>query len=356
MSAPRPLLLEDGNFTPRERTPWGGTQLALDYKPWLLQGGGEAPVIGESWEISVEPDFPSRVEGGEALADVIARDAVGWLGDAGAARGGASLLLKVLDADSPLSVQIHPRDDWSGLEPGQSGKPECWYILAARPGAHLLLGLAPGVDEARLRRALRSGEDVAALLGRVEVEPGDFFVIDAGLVHAVGAGITLIEPQRVRPGRRGVTLRFWDHGRRYDARGKLDPAGEPRALQVEEALAVTDWAADRGQAGLMHTRQRAGAVATLGAPRLDALMPPARARGSTALDASRVSGTGELELAGAHRGVLTGLFVAQGELSISHEAGDLRVPAGRSAVLPASLVEPRLALRGAHALLASVRE
>jgi len=353
---PSPALILDGNFTPRERTPWGGSRIATRYKPWLMEAVSAPPRIGESWEVSVEPDFSSRVAEGEALSERIARDTVGWLGEAGAKRGGASLLLKLLDAAAPLSVQIHPRDDWEGLSAGQSGKPECWYILDADPGAYLLLGLAPGVDEVTLRRALTTEGDVASLLGRVEVAPGDFFVIDAGLVHAVGAGITLVEPQRVLPGRRGVTLRYWDHGRRYDAQGRLDDGGQPRELHVEDALAVTDWDAPRGNEGLRHTRQRAGAVDTKGAARFEALTPRGRSPESMALEVSRISGTGECSLEHAHQDALTGLIVVEGEIVIACEQGELRVPAGRSAVLPAGWRTRSMRLEQAHAISASVRE
>lgn len=349
---PSPLLLRDGNFTPRARTPWGGTRIARRYKPWLC-AKGEPPRIGESWEVSVEPDFPSQLEAGGPLAAEIAIDVSSWAGEAGAERGGTALLLKVLDAAAPLSVQIHPRDDWDGLGPQQSGKPECWYILDADPGAHLLLGLAPGVDEPTLRRALEHDGDVAALLGRVEVQPGDFFVIDAGLVHAVGAGITLVEPQRVLPGRRGVTLRYWDHGRRYDATGKLDDAGQPRELHVEQALAVTDWQAPRGAEGLTRTRLVAGSIDVNAGARLEALRPPGRSEASMALEVSRAVGTGEVALGEAHADALVGIFVAQGEVSVA--GTELRIPAGRSAVLPARMSARRLELRGAHAILASVR-
>jgi mannose-6-phosphate isomerase class I len=153
-----------------------------------------------------------------------------------------------------------------------------------------------------------------------------------------------------------VTLRYWDHGRRYDAQGRLDDAGRPRELHVEDALAVTDWSAPRGTAALERTRLRAGAVDVSGEARCESLTPPGRDLESMMLEASRVSGTGECELGEAPADALVGLFVAEGEVVLRRSAGELRVPAGRSAVLPARMGERRLRLEGAHGLLASVRD
>jgi len=347
----RPVVLRPDNFTPPERTPWGGERILGRYKDGLrLKAGG---VVGESWEVSVEPDFPAVVDGAAseaptlesaALADVIARDPEGWLG-AEAPLGGSPLLVKLLDAATPLSVQIHPADDDPALGPGESGKPESWLVVEADEGAGLYLGLAPGVDEASMRRAIEHGDDVSALLPFVPVEPGDFFLIEAGTPHAIGGGVTLVEPQRVLPGKRGLTYRYWDWNRRYDAEGRPDDNGEPRALHVDDALRVTRWALPRGEALLPEVRVRSGAPALEAPASLRLLCGPSDAPlSSTTLEVAVLSGTGPLVL-GASLG-FRALTVIAGALTID----GLRLERGRCAALPAEQAH-QLEIDGAWAVL-----
>src|SRR5690606_14258687 len=119
----------------------------------------------------------------------------------------------------------------------------------------LYLGLAPDVRRDQLARALAAGDDISDQLTFVPVRRGDVFVIEPGTVHAIGAGVTLVEPQLVRPGRTGTTYRFWDWNRRYDAHGRLDPEGAPRALHVERSLAVTRFDGPRGLDFVATTRR-----------------------------------------------------------------------------------------------------
>jgi mannose-6-phosphate isomerase len=252
----KPLLLRADNFTPPTRTPWGGRKILERYKVGLGLGGGE-PVVGEAWEVSVEPDFPSRlVDGDVTLAETIAGAPVDWLGAEVAARYGGQtpLLVKLLDSADNLSVQVHPADGDPGLAEGESGKPESWLVLEADPGAGLYLGFADGVGRGAVERCISEDGPLDELLNFVEVEPGDVFEIQAGSAHAIGRGVTLVEPQFVAPGRRGITYRYWDWNRRYDAKGHLDPAGEPRALHLARSLEVTDWDGPRGEAFLAQCR------------------------------------------------------------------------------------------------------
>ncbi|MFW5925389.1 MAG: type I phosphomannose isomerase catalytic subunit [Myxococcota bacterium] len=352
---PRPLLLRADNFTPPSRTPWGGRRILDFYKRDVPLGPDRAhlPVVGESWEVSVEPDFPSLVaEDGEPLADHIARDPAAMVGEETAARsGGCPLLIKLLDAADDLSVQIHPPDDYPPLAPDESGKPESWYVLHAEPDAGLYLGLREGVTRDALREALERGADVSALLFFVRVQPGDFFVIDAGTAHAIGRGVTLVEPQRVRPGRRGLTYRYWDWNRRYDADGQPDPEGEPRPLHLEDALAVTDWDGPRERALVDRIRHRAGPPELAGAACSEALGGPAGPVPFPALTVQRLAGTGPLALAPAP--ALRGLTVVEGSVRLVGSGFDVTVPCGRSAALPASLGPARLHLDHAHAVVAS---
>lgn len=260
-----PVLLRADNWTPPERTPWGGRAILERWKVGRTIDPAKAawPAIGESWELSFDPALPSRDHAGTTLADHLAADPRAWLGREGPTADLArSFLIKLLDAREALSVQVHPADGDPDLAAHESGKPEAWVVLARAPGAGLWLGLADGVTREDFARALDAAADprasvdpVAPLLNFVPVEVGDAFVIDAGTVHAVGPGVTLLEPQLVRPGRTGVTYRFWDWGRRFDAHGRPDPRGELRALHRARSLAVTAWHAPRGAAFVASCRR-----------------------------------------------------------------------------------------------------
>lgn len=337
-----PVLLAADNFTPPSRTPWGGQRIRALKRRWV----GDGAPVGEAWELSVEPSFPSRCDpGGEPLAARIRRAPEAWLGEE---RGGTALLVKLLDAAEPLSVQIHPRDGAPGLQADESGKPECWYVVRREERAGIYLGLNEGVDAAAMAEAIDRGGDASALLPFVPVEPGDFFVIEAGTPHCIGGGVTLVEPQRVAPRRRGVTYRYWDWGRRYAADGALDPGGQPRALHRDEALASTDWSLPRGDALLARVRLRAGPADRASTARVEHFCAPSGAPlVSSALRVARLAGSGEVTLPAWP--VLRAITVLEGEVELE----GLVIEAGRTAALPAAFTRPAR-LRGAHAIVAAV--
>lgn len=347
MSLKAPALLRPDNFTPPSRTPWGGTRLARDYKRAFV-GGDAHRVIGESWEVSVEPDFPVRLDNDELLSAYIATDPRAIVGaEAERSHGSTALLVKLLDAAEPLSVQIHPSDDYPGLEAGESGKPESWYVVERDEGAGFYLGFQPGTEPARVRAALERGETLEPLLRFVPVDPGDFFLIDAGTPHAIGGGVTLVEPQHVRPGQRGVTYRYWDWNRRYDTAGKPNPSGSPRALHVAHALAVTEWERVQRPDFVDRIRVRGGAVALT--------MPPTWLwlAGETGLPSpflrvSRVAGSGRTTLPTIDR--MHAITVLAGQVNV----GAITITRGRSAVVPACLAGAELVLQAAHALVCAI--
>lgn len=131
------------------------------------------------------------------------------------------LLVKYIFTSEQLSVQVHPSDDQAqavGL--GRAGKEECWLVVDAAPGARLGIGFDGSIGAAAMRAAALDG----SIEGRMRwfaVKPGDFFYIPAGTVHAIGAGISLIEVQQASD----VTWRLYDYGR-------------PRELHLDEAVAV----------------------------------------------------------------------------------------------------------------------
>jgi mannose-6-phosphate isomerase len=131
-----------------------------------------------------------------------------------------ALLVKYLFTSDKLSVQVHPSDEEA--PPGSRGKEECWLILDAEPGAALAIGFDAPLSAGEMRSAALDGS-IERLLAWHEVKPGDFFYLPAGTVHAIGAGISLIEIQQ----NSDVTYRLYDYGR-------------PRELHLEQAVAVAD--------------------------------------------------------------------------------------------------------------------
>lgn len=237
-----PLLLNADNFTPLTRTPWGGEVIARTYKRELFPTRiGQR--IGEAWEFSVGPAFPSRALAFDlTLAEIIDKCPEAVLSPELVSERGAEcdILVKLLDAGEPLSLQVHPADDDPNLAPGECGKPESWLVLNAAPGSGLYLGFSRPVGRVELEQALQDGDRAKNLLQFVPVRPGDYFEIEPGVPHAIGPGVTLLEPQRTKARCDGKTFRLWDWGRRYSADGKVDPAGDPRELHLGQSLRLVD--------------------------------------------------------------------------------------------------------------------
>ncbi len=211
---------------------WGGRNLETLFGRALPPG-----IVAESWEISGHASSPTRVERGEwqgrtlpevmnALGlELIGRNSAGML-----ARGRFPLLVKLLDANRDLSVQVHPNDAYAAEhEGGELGKTEMWYVLHAQPGAQLIYGLEPGATRESLRDAI-ARDTVVTQLHRLGVTPGDCLFIPAGTVHALLAGIVVAEIQQ----NSDATYRVYDWGR-------LGVDGKPRPLHIEKALDVIDW-------------------------------------------------------------------------------------------------------------------
>ncbi len=131
-----------------------------------------------------------------------------------------SLLVKYLFTSERLSIQVHPSDEQARARGLPRGKSECWYILDAEPGATLGLGLKREVSPDELRAAALDGS-IEQLMDWRAVRAGDFFLVPAGTIHAVGAGISLLEFQQ----NSDVTYRLYDYGR-------------PRELHLDDAIAV----------------------------------------------------------------------------------------------------------------------
>jgi mannose-6-phosphate isomerase class I len=344
----RPLLLRPDNFTPPGRTPWGGRRIVDELK--AKAGLDAVGAVGEAWELSVEPDFPSRLEDGPTLDEVLRADPALLGTEAG--RGSTALLVKLVDAADDLSVQIHPEDEDPALDEGESGKPEAWYIIDAEPGAGLYLGFADEVDRNGVERAIDEGGRVDALMRFVEVAPGDVFLIEPGTPHAIGRGVLLLEPQRVSPGDRGITYRYWDWNRKYDAAGNLDPNGQPRALHRERALDVTRWSGPREDALLDRIRFAAG-PARLGEPaRFETLVSVSGPLRSDVFSIWRIAGSGTVELPPYDQ--LRSLTVLDGSVALDDGESALELARGRTAALPACLGAMNVELRDANAVICAL--
>ena len=131
------------------------------------------------------------------------------------------LLVKWLFTSERLSIQVHPDDAQAAARGQPSGKEECWVIVAAEPGARLGIGTIEPLSPERLREASLSGE-IEQLMDWKAVAPGDYFYISAGTVHAIGAGISLVEIQQ----NADITYRLYDYGR-------------PRELHLDDGVAVS---------------------------------------------------------------------------------------------------------------------
>jgi mannose-6-phosphate isomerase len=136
------------------------------------------------------------------------------------------LLVKWLFTSEKLSVQVHPNDTQAQARGAVSGKEECWYIVSAQPGATLGMGTKQPMSSEELREASLDGS-IEAMIDWKPVKAGDYYYIPAGTVHAIGAGITLVEVQQYAD----ITYRLYDYGR-------LDK-GKPRELHLDDGVAVS---------------------------------------------------------------------------------------------------------------------
>lgn len=192
---------------------WGSTNLDTWYSGASQQ---HAAPLGEAWLTDVE----CEVEGGGTLGTRIDAQRAQMLGDAA---GSPPILAKLLFTSAPLSIQVHPTDAAarsSGI--AASGKNEAWLVLEAAADAAVWVGFLARVTPARLRTAVVDGS-ILTLLRQMKVQPGDTVQVAAGTVHAIGAGLVLLEIQDPVD----VTYRLYDYGR-------------PRPLQMDEALAVAN--------------------------------------------------------------------------------------------------------------------
>lgn len=211
-------------------TVWGGRNIGKRFGRILPEGK-----IAESWEISCRDEGISVVANGplkgktlqylmetfkdELLGSKVYRSSPTWF----------PLLIKIIDANDKLSVQVHPDDTYAKANNEENGKTEMWYVIDAKPGANLIYGLANGTGKQEFLDAIAQ-KNITGVLNYVPVKPGDSFYIPAGTVHAILDGILIAEIQQ----NSNTTYRVYDWDR-------IGPDGKGRQLHLDRAIDCIDF-------------------------------------------------------------------------------------------------------------------
>ena len=207
---------------------WGGTALKDEYNKQL-----DMTPLAETWECSTHPNGLSIIASGKfkgAPLKKLIKKYPEILGTGVKSKGGnLPIIVKFIDAKEPLSVQVHPNDEYAKeKEKGQKGKTEMWYVVHADKDAKLGYGFRRNVSEDTVRKALENGT-ITKYMNFVNVNRNDIFLVNAGTIHAIGAGCLLIEVQESSD----LTYRLYDYNRK-------DKNGNPRSLDIEKGLQVLD--------------------------------------------------------------------------------------------------------------------
>ncbi len=209
---------------------WGGTNISKYFHRGIL-----SDCVAESWEICCREDGTSIVSSGALkgmnLQDVICKYKDKLLGKKTYLAFGTRfpLLIKIIDANENLSVQVHPGDDYAKINGDKCGKNELWYILDAKENSKLVYGVKKEETKAGFSKAVSENKTEQAL-NMVDASAGDVFYVPAGKVHAILRGILIAEIQQ----NSNTTYRIYDWGR-------LDKDGRGRALNTAQALDVIDF-------------------------------------------------------------------------------------------------------------------
>ncbi len=269
---------------------WGGRRLETDYGYDLPDGP-----VGECWAISAHPHGDCKVVGGVwdgwRLSELWNEHRELFGDEEG---DEFPLLVKILDAQDDLSIQVHPDDAYAHEhENGSLGKRECWYILDAKEGDRIVVGQRAKSREEFAQLVEEGRWD--DLLNRVPIQTGDFFQVEPGTVHAILGGTLVLETQESSD----VTYRVYDFDRRQ-------PDGSLRELHMEQSLDVIDFGMKAPESGAVTEPEIDGVTTLVTTPsytvdrivvRPDA--PVAYAQPWSFLNASVVEGSGTV-CAGKH--------------------------------------------------------
>ncbi len=235
-----PLLFEANLFP----IVWGGHSLKV------IKGmvPDDEP-IGESWDISAVANKESVVSNGalqgKKMSELASEYGADLLGQSVYEKYGGRfpILLKMIDAKSDLSIQVHPNDELAMERHGCMGKTEMWYVLDAKPGTFIYVGFSEDITVEEYRRRVENGT-ICDILAKYYIHPGDAFFIPAGCVHSICGGALIIEVQQSSD----ITYRIYDYGR-------LGIDGAPRELHTELAIAAIDYTV-HGEYALTYTREK----------------------------------------------------------------------------------------------------
>ncbi len=202
---------------------WGGNRLNDDFELSI-----PADPFAEAWMCSTHPDGESMC-GDQKLSEVLEMN-LSYLGthplQITGGRPILPILVKLIDANKDLSVQVHPNDDYALKYDGELGKTEMWYVLDAKPESKVIYGFNRNMNEKQVREAIEDA-NIEKYLNKVPVRKDDLFYIEAGMVHAIGAGCLIAEIQESS----NLTYRIYDYDR-------VDKYGNTRQLHVDKALEV----------------------------------------------------------------------------------------------------------------------
>lgn len=207
---------------------WGGSRLNDTFGKEI-----DMSPLAETWECSTHPDGYSVVVSGEysgkTLSEVL-KEHPEYLGTHPQSGDELPILVKFIDAKQNLSVQVHPDDAYAfEYENGQKGKTEVWYVLDATPDAELIYGFRTDVKPGTVKKGIETG-NIEKYLQKVKVHKDDVFFIEAGTVHAIGAGALIAEIQE----NSNLTYRLYDYNR-------VDKKGNFRELHIDKALQVMNF-------------------------------------------------------------------------------------------------------------------
>lgn len=219
----RPLLLRPSG----KDYIWGGQRLNTEFEKNI-----DLDPLAETWECSTHPDGPSYVAEGDFSGmelEKVLQFHPEYLGIRHKGETELPILIKFIDAKKDLSVQVHPTDEYAmQKENRQLGKTEMWYVLDAAKEARLVYGLKRDCSKGEIREAIKDGS-LSKYLQEVKVKKGDVFFIEAGTIHAIGAGALVAEIQE----NSNLTYRLYDYNR-------IGKDGKKRELHIEKALDVAN--------------------------------------------------------------------------------------------------------------------
>lgn len=205
---------------------WGGTKLKEE---WGFET--DKNIAAEAWLLSSHRDGDGIVANGElkgkAFSEVLSLWGKEALGERAERFSYFPILIKFIDAKQSLSVQVHPDDEYALKNEGEFGKSEMWYIVDCEEGAELIYGFKENISKEEFERRIKDNT-LPEVCNYVPVKKGDVFFIEAGTLHAIGAGILICEVQQ----NSNSTYRVWDFGR-------VGADGKPRELHIDKALDVT---------------------------------------------------------------------------------------------------------------------